>query len=273
MSASTNNFFSTTAAPLATASPSASATPAPFAALRFDHGGFVYNADLVILAVLAVFVLFALPQAFTRFTHGPEWFQGLFLRSVEIAPPVQLQKQASISTPSRAYFSPTTPNTGRTEFYTDKEYENSDEGHSPRTNLHRNKSSGSAHVNLLRNTSTSSGRVRRTHVNLPSHMPGWSSILPWASQYLQISIRPGVTVGKALIVLAYTIAIIYAGLYRSNPFTQSIRTGWLAISQIPVVIVLATKNNVPGMLLGISYERVRLQFLPFDPSLAPPSDA
>ncbi|CAL1710629.1 unnamed protein product [Somion occarium] len=232
------------------------------AASKFDQGEFVYNLDLVVLAVLAVLVLFSLPRAFTRYTHLPEWFQGLLLHTAKIDVPVQLDKQvaeAPITPLSRAYFSPTSPTGGGhgfNDFYTEKAYNGSDEGHGPRGNLNRNKSSGSAHANLLRNTSTSSGRVRRTHVNLPSHMQGWSSILPSVSHYLRLTIRPGLTVGKAFIVLAYTVAIVYAGLLKSNPFTQPVRSGWVAVSQVPVVIILATKNNVPGMLLGVGYERL-----------------
>ncbi|KAK7690507.1 hypothetical protein QCA50_005605 [Cerrena zonata] len=235
------------------ASASAPAAQAAPAAARFNQAGFVYSVDLVILVVLAVFVLFVLPQAFARYAHRPEWFQGLLLRSKKIDAHAKSNKQTSISAPSRAYFDPIT---GRS-FYTDKDFENtSDEGHFPAATLQRNKSSGSAHVNLLRNTSTSSGRVRRTQGKLPSHMPGWSSMLPWVSQCAHTTILPGVTVGKAVLALAYTTGMIYATLYKSNLFTESIRTGFLAASQIPVVIILGTKNNIPGWLLGMSYERL-----------------
>lgn len=83
-------------------------------------------------------------------------------------------------------------------------------------------------------------------------------MIPWISQCAHTSILPGVTVGKAILALAYTTGIIYASVYKSNPFTGPIREGFVSASQIPVVIILATKNNIPGWLLGMSYERVRL---------------
>jgi ferric-chelate reductase len=99
-------------------------------------------------------------------------------------------------------------------------------------------------------------------MDLPTHMANWTTRLPILSSLTRIPIRPGLTVGGASILVGYSILMAYAGLYKSNLLTDPLRTGYLAVSQIPVVIILATKNNVLGMLLGAAYTRVRI-FVPF----------
>ena len=83
-------------------------------------------------------------------------------------------------------------------------------------------------------------------------------MLPQLSWITRISLRPGLTVGGASILLAYFAVMFYAGFYKSNIFTDPLRLGYVAISQIPVVVILATKVNVLGMLLGAAYTRVRV---------------
>jgi hypothetical protein len=43
------------------------------------------------------------------------------------------------------------------------------------------------------------------------------------------------------------------------------RTAWIAISQLPLLILFASKNNVLGMMLGVGYESVNnsLSFICF----------
>ena len=91
-------------------------------------------------------------------------------------------------------------------------------------------------------------------------MPNWTTMLPFLSWVSRTSIRPGLTVGGASIALAYLAVMVYGACYKSNLLTQPMRTGYLAASQIPVVVVLATKVNVLGMALGAAYTRVRLVF-------------
>lgn len=88
------------------------------------------------------------------------------------------------------------------------------------------------------------------------HMPAWSSMLPWAANFLGISIRPGYTVGKLILQLTYFFILLYATLYKSNVFTTPIRAGFVAASQIPVVVTLGTKNNLLGMMVGMGYEQL-----------------
>jgi len=50
--------------------------------------------------------------------------------------------------------------------------------------------------------------------------------------------------------------MLYAGLYKSSPFSDPVRAGWVSVAQIPFVIALATKNNILGYLLGFTYEKL-----------------
>ena len=112
-----------------------------------------------------------------------------------------------------------------------------------------------SHADLMRKASTASGRERRRQ-NVPTHMPGWSTMLPTIAAFLRTTIRPGLTIGKLFVELTYFAVLLYAGLYKSNPLTQPVRTGFVAVSQIPIVVALGTKHNVVGMMIGFGYERV-----------------
>ncbi|PCH39470.1 hypothetical protein WOLCODRAFT_141288 [Wolfiporia cocos MD-104 SS10] len=69
-------------------------------------------------------------------------------------------------------------------------------------------------------------------------MPSWSTMFPLVSSYLNIVIRPGHSVGSLLLLTFYNQA------------------GMLSTSQIPVAILMATKNSVMGALAGRGYEKL-----------------
>lgn len=62
--------------------------------------------------------------------------------------------------------------------------------------------------------------------------------------------------GQALILGVYAAVLVYASFLGSNPFEDPTRMGYVAMSQIPIVYVLGTKNNVVGMSVGMGYEKV-----------------
>ncbi|KIP02275.1 hypothetical protein PHLGIDRAFT_96160 [Phlebiopsis gigantea 11061_1 CR5-6] len=93
-------------------------------------------------------------------------------------------------------------------------------------------------------------------LDLPVHMPSWTTMLPSLSWVTRISVRPGLSLGGASIMIAYFVTLCYAGVWESNIFSDPLRMGWVAISQLPVVIVLATKNNPVGILIGACYTRL-----------------
>ena len=208
----------------------------------FNHLSFVWHIDIFLLAFAAVFFLISLPRAFVRFSHRREWWDGHFLRYVDIDHIIRTRPKSvpRLRIPSMALISPTSG----TWLNSEKE-----------ADLQRN-GSQSSQAHLMRNNTTASDRRRRAMMDLPVHMANWTTRLPILSSLTRIPIRPGLTVGGASILVAYFTLMAYGGLYKSNLLTDPLRTGYLAVSQIPVVIILATKNNVLGMLLGAAYTRV-----------------
>ena len=87
-------------------------------------------------------------------------------------------------------------------------------------------------------------------------------MFPTIASYLRVGVRPGLTIGKSILLLGYFGIMLYAGLYGSNPFSDPVRAGFLAASQIPVIVALGTKNNIVGMLIGFGYERVSILMMP-----------
>ena len=76
------------------------------------------------------------------------------------------------------------------------------------------------------------------------------------SSFFSRSFTPDKTYGKIALSLIYIGGILVSVFYASDPLAHPARLGLIAVSQIPVVVVLGTKNNSVGMLLSMGYERV-----------------
>ncbi len=243
---------------LASSAPQSSSAPARLP--EFDHGTFVLNIDILLVCIFAIFVLFALPQAAVRFTHRSEWTTGNILRSGATGtrkplPRLPLRKSV-ISEPSAVHYS-----AERT--FDEKSFVENDEGRvnlASEVSVSRNPSSAS-NIHLIRNAAEISGTNPSPFYYPPAHMQGWESYFPRLASLARYTIRPGLLFGQALTLLGYLGIILYAGFYKSNPFTQPVRAGYVALSQLPVIIVLATKNNFVAMILGVAYDKVST-FLP-----------
>ena len=70
------------------------------------------------------------------------------------------------------------------------------------------------------------------------------------------------TLGRVLLVLGELIGVVALCFYKLNPQDQwqweniGYRTGFIASAQLPLIFLLAGKNNVIGFLIGSSYERL-----------------
>ncbi|KAI0794895.1 incomplete iron reductase [Abortiporus biennis] len=235
--------------PLIAANPLFASAFAGLDSFPFDHDTFVQHIDIFLLASLAVLVLFSVPRALVRFSRGEQWTTGHLLRHVNIQQLVDIRPAPVITWLSPAQLGRGKP---KLSVLTDEKMF----GSSSRVKLDRNNSKGSAKELLLRNDSTSSGRVRRTHYNPPKHIAHWSSFYPQVSRFLSYPLRPSLSVEKVILLIGYAVLVLYASSYRSDPFTQPVRTGWVAASQIPVVLILGTKNNLVSMMLGMGYEKL-----------------
>ncbi len=89
-----------------------------------------------------------------------------------------------------------------------------------------------------------------------SHRHGPTITHP-VSNTLAISLVPVVSFGHVLVLVVYLVGVLIAGFYFSNLDTDPNRWCFIAASHVPWVNLLATKNNLVGLLLGMSYETVR----------------
>jgi predicted ferric reductase len=71
-----------------------------------------------------------------------------------------------------------------------------------------------------------------------------------------------VPTGRVIIILSYFTIVIVMCFYKLNPKDSAMfedigyRTGFIAIAQIPLLFLLAGKNNIIGFFTGIGYERL-----------------
>ena len=70
------------------------------------------------------------------------------------------------------------------------------------------------------------------------------------------------TLGRVLLVSAELVAVIVFCFYALHPNDEwqwedvGYRTGFIACAQLPLIFLLAGKNNIIGLLVGVSYERL-----------------
>ena len=60
-------------------------------------------------------------------------------------------------------------------------------------------------------------------------MPGVSTVFPATAAFLRKTIRPGLTIGKSIILVCYSAIMLYAGLFRSNPLSEPVRAGFVTM--------------------------------------------
>ncbi|KAJ7678192.1 hypothetical protein DFH06DRAFT_568132 [Mycena polygramma] len=185
-----------------------------------DASAFVYHIDIFILALAATVWLFTLPRALARFFwRYSEWSNGHFLHHV--------------ARPSRA---PRVVMTPRGAYLTTKELD-SELSHS--------------HVKHARRVNSKGAPI---HVSYPPHVATTMPLLRPLTAPLSTRISPGFSFAQLLVLLVYMSVLIYPlFVATTGPFVDFDRPGWIAISQLPFLILFASKNNVLGMMLGHGY--------------------
>lgn len=200
------------------------ATQAP----KFDTVTFVLHIDYFIFAVFVFFALFTIPRLVLRYSRKSEWALGHVLRAVPFTGAADRWMRNA----------PETAATGDSSFYKVTE-----SGSSDSHTLY-------SHTNLVQN------REKLRQAALPSNSTSFSSFFHPLTAALGHPITPGYSIGKIVIMLGYFLVILYASIYKSNPFSDPKRTGFVAMSQLPIVFALGTKNNIFGVMLSLGYEKV-----------------
>ncbi|KAI6129320.1 ferric reductase like transmembrane component-domain-containing protein [Pisolithus croceorrhizus] len=195
------------------------------------------HLDIAIAIIIAIFALLNAPRAIARFANHSERFRGHALRYVS------LRHRPPISTNADSIQLHSGPEKFAINFNTD----DSSEGCS--TTL---KALPALPLQAIRNTARNSAFGGQQ----PVHMPMLSSLVHPVTGILSCHIHAEYTAGHILLMAAYAAMVFYCGFYRSNPFSQPTRVGWVVASQIPFVYIFASKNNILGALVGVGYEKL-----------------
>ncbi|TFK47318.1 hypothetical protein OE88DRAFT_1738613 [Heliocybe sulcata] len=185
----------------------------------------VLYADVVLLCGVAVFALFTIPRFLARFSKGLEWGQGIFFQSADVAPPRRSPKRRPTLNQQSSF------------------QLGSEDSHTAHSHSH-----------LVRRVSEkANGRVR---YSFPPHVRSWSTLALPLARILNTSVSREFSLGQGILMLSYFGVLLFVALYQSSLFTDPVRTGFVAMSQIPVVVALATKFNVIGMVTDVAYQHL-----------------
>ena len=186
----------------------------------------LYRVDLVLLSITGLFIVAKLPQAIALFGTTSEWFDGHFLHYVPYRPSA-----------NRSYPPPSSKNDLASNI-----------SHSFQSHP----------TQLERVTEKGTPLIKR----YPPHVGSCLKLLRPVLTLLRLRISPGFSIAQSLIFFIYFVCLVYATFYRSNIFTDQIRTGEVAITQLPFLLLLSQKNNILGLLLGCGHEKVTVSQSP-----------
>ncbi|KAG6864732.1 hypothetical protein C0991_007474 [Blastosporella zonata] len=189
----------------------------------------VTHVTLFLVIFIGFCVLLRLPRAFARFWRPSEWLTGHVFWHISNSRARTLRtKRLPDDYPS---------NTGSSQ---EGKEAASDDSHTLYSHTHAKKNEGEG----------------QTEFRFPPHIPTCPTFLRRLVMLHRIRLSPGFSVSQAAVITFYFSALTYAAFYKSSPFSDPVRTGWVAATQLPFVVALATKNNILGTLIGFTYEKL-----------------
>ena len=228
-----------------------------------DNPVFVFHIDVVLLSLFAFYVALTLPRALVRLFQPSELLNGFFLRSGTAPPSTSHHRSGTRGRSGLTRTQPLRSTSTRTN-QTGRTLVDLPEGGIASEWVKSSKAQRPALIIPPRgNGNGTRGSRSRSHHSAPpprrgpTRVPRWTTILhPTLAYTLNFRVAPGFSFGKLLVLLTYAAIMIYASLRRSDPFSDSLRTGYVAISQIPIAIALAGKTNWLSWACGVGYEKV-----------------
>lgn len=185
----------------------------------FDTLTFVFHIDIVLLAAFGLYVLLNLPRVCAFLCRASELRNGHFLRSGgALSAYTQRRGVGSAQSFDASSINLTASNAHLVREATRKAHG----GHPP---------------------------IRMLHLSTLIH--------PSINYALNYRVVTGFSVGKISILAIYLGLVFYAAFYKSNPFVEPQRAAFVAVSQIPIVVSLGTKNNILSYFSGLGYEKAR----------------
>ena len=187
---------------------------------------FVFHVNIFILALVVLLIIPRIPRVFARLWSTSEWCNGYIL----------LDRPYQRSPIAQSYRNAYPPTTSPKEVATDDSHTLFSHSNQPQ----RVDSKGKPLI-----------------ISYPPHIASSVRFLRPLMKLLRYRISPGFSTGQFIVLLYYFGVLIYAAFYKSSPFTDPLRTGWVAIGQLPFVFAFAAKNNILGTFLGLSYAQVK----------------
>lgn len=220
---------------------------APRAIPKYGAEQLCIHAALFLLASITLLVCFRLPRAFARFWRFGEWSSGHFLRHAEVEQvvhaPVTVQRKGTQT--SKVSAAPRMSPASSLQSRDGEKHHATDDSH---TLVSHNQH------HLRRRAYDENGAEIR--VSYPPHIVAVPRFLRPLAPLFRKRVDTGFSVAQVAIMTIYFATLMYAGLYKSSPFTDPVRTGWVAMTQVPFVVFFASKTNLLGMLLGVGYEKL-----------------
>jgi ferric-chelate reductase len=205
----------------AASSPSSNSTSTASGTSKMSDTQLVLTSDLILLLVVVFLGLCALPRILVRFRGVGK--QGWMIQHNTQAKAFSLERKTSTSSTIKKYG-----------------YEESDP------------------------YSIKAGLVRKyPSLTLLPHFPSYATLFhPVSSlfKYSSTSLHTRFTIGQFVVYIFYAFYILLNLFLGSSPVTNPQRAGWVAVSQLPVAVLLASKNNWVGMVVGKGYEKVGYLF-------------
>ncbi|KAG2360392.1 hypothetical protein BDR07DRAFT_1289654 [Suillus spraguei] len=195
----------------------------------------VYHANILLFGIILIFTIVNLPRAYARFNRKSEWSQGHLLRSIVPLPSTKPRINLNRLAPSY-------PHNSEKPFFGD-----SDSGNSSTT---------CAPVPYLPYRINSAHDDEKALPKIPNRDPTLLSIWHPVASMLRSRVHNNYSVNQVFLMVMYITIIFYVSFYRSDPFTDPLRAGFVVTSQIPFVYALATKNNIIGIMVGVGYEKL-----------------
>lgn len=237
-----------------------STNPSPPPSQSINIPQFVFPIDAVLIGLFALYVALTLPRSLFRLFQHSEMSNGFFLRSGRaphsLRQLISHTQDGSDATNTKPIRLPITLTSPIADTPVDKP-EYSDEGKRRKSC----KSQRRAFTIAPRVTSAADAKGSFSR-HVPKRVLRWMRILhPTLAYAFNFRIAPGISFGNLFVFLVYNVIMLYASLCRPDPLANPQRIGHLAITQLPIVMVLAGKTNWLTLACGISYEKVRFPVL------------
>src|SRR6266702_650540 len=214
---------------------------------------FAFRIDVLLLSLFALYVASTLPRALVRLFQPSEIFRGFFLRAQRTPVGRSNSTRTLLRRDTLGSSGPVTKSESKGNDNAPPVHHSTD----ARAALGEESKATDVFPAVVIPVANRTRHARQPYA--PTRMPRWTTIVhPSFAYALNFRISSGFSLGQLFVLLVYGLIVLYACLYRSNPLKDPIRTAYIAVSQIPIVVALANKSNWLSGVSGVGYEKVNI---------------